>query len=150
MSELVLEDKILYELLGDRNYRGTSNLAATLNCSEQEIVEAIEKIHKEDPAMIVIKPGYGDNAYDVVLRKPEKIVKLFLDSGGFTLYRRKIESEMQQLKVRQELELNKLRLEVDELKQRPLERKSTRRLAIAALVVSILSLLIELLKNFVF
>jgi hypothetical protein len=109
----------------------------------------IKEMVQARPDLILFKRGYGDSAFAVIISDDQE-ADIFLSSGGFTHLLQNIEEQREQESERQALEIQKLRLEVNDLKQKPSERKSTRRLAVAAILVSIATLLYELWKTLFF
>jgi hypothetical protein len=144
-----LADKILALLIEKGHAIQSEEISDRFKIGLKKTELLLKEMQQARPDLLLFKKGYGDSTFAVIISDDAE-VEPFLSTGGFAHLLEKIERQREQQSEQQALEIQKLRLELDDLKQKPSERKSTRRLAIAAILISLATLLYELWKTLFF
>jgi hypothetical protein len=143
-----LADKILEAIYSAKGMIGSSVLSEQLSVDQSEVVKIIYAIKNCGEVIRTTRSNGKDQLFALQYQRMESEVELFLKSGGFTAISKSNQQEKESQTERTLLELQHLKLEIANLQQVPAEQKRTRRLSIAAILISLLTILFEIWKTF--
>lgn len=148
MTNPELADKILQAVYNANGFIGSTDLAKKIDSGQEDVVKTVYEIKNYNDLYVRVSKGYGNNELMIGQnQRMDNTVALFLGAGGFTAVAKTNQQEKLSQQERNRLELQHLKLEIESLKKLPSEQKRNMWLSIAAILISLTALLIEIWKN---